>query len=84
MARPDPLPPEPGPDAGVDDIQADIERTRHQLGATVGTLTEKLDVKKQAQHKAAEMREQATPAVPIGIFVAVAAVVGIIVWRRRR
>lgn len=39
MSTPDPLPPEPGPDASIDDIQADIERTRQQLGATVGTLT---------------------------------------------
>lgn len=84
MSTPDPLPPEPGPDASIDDIQADIERTRQELGATVGTLTERLDVKKQTQQKAAELREKAVPAVPIAVFVAVAAVVGIIVWRRRR
>jgi cytochrome c-type biogenesis protein CcmH/NrfG len=27
-----PPPPEPGPDAGIDDIQADIEHTRNELG----------------------------------------------------
>ena len=48
MARPDPTPPESGPDAGIDDIQADIERTRKELGDTVGALSAKLDVKKRA------------------------------------
>jgi Protein of unknown function (DUF3618) len=45
MAQPDSLPPEPGPDAGLDDIQADVERTRKELGDTVGALSAKLDVK---------------------------------------
>ena len=62
----------PRSDASIDDIQADIERTRQELSETVGTLSEKLDVKKQTQQKAAELREKATPAVPIGVFVAVA------------
>ena len=30
--------PEPGPDAGIDDIQADIEHTRKELGETVQAL----------------------------------------------
>lgn len=84
MSTPEARPPEPGPDASIGDIQADIERTRQELSATVGTLSEKLDVKKQTQQKATELREKATPAVPIAVLVAVVAVVGLIVWRRRR
>jgi len=38
MAHPDSTPAEPGPDAGIDDIQADIERTRKELGDTVGAF----------------------------------------------
>lgn len=53
MARPNSMPPEPGPDAGVDDIQADIERTRKELGETVGALSDKLDVKERTKQKAA-------------------------------
>ena len=34
-----PLSPEPGPDAGIDDIQADIEHTRKELGETIGALS---------------------------------------------
>ncbi|MFA7514510.1 MAG: DUF3618 domain-containing protein, partial [Mycolicibacterium vanbaalenii] len=36
-AGPDPQP-EPGPDAGIAEFQADIEQTRGELGATVGAL----------------------------------------------
>lgn len=49
--------PEPGPDAGVDDIRADIEATRHELGQTVETLAAKLDVKQQAKQKVADTKE---------------------------
>lgn len=84
MASPDPQPPEVGPDAGIDEIQADIEQTRHQLGETVDALSHKLNVKEQASNKAAQIRENTSPAVPIGIAVAVAALVGVVIWRRRR
>ncbi len=50
--------PEPGPEAGVEDLQADIERTRTQLGQTVGALSDKLDVKAQAKQKAADTRDR--------------------------
>jgi Protein of unknown function (DUF3618) len=58
MASPDRMPAEPGPDAGVDDIQADIERTRKELGETVGALSAKLDVKERTKQKAAETKER--------------------------
>lgn len=98
MAQPDPTPQEPGPDAGVEEIQADIERTRKELGDTVGALSDKLDVKQRAKDKAAEAKERvvdtthsvgrvaAEPKVtaPVIALLVGAAVVGIVVWRRRR
>jgi len=100
MARPDHLPPEPGPDAGIDDIQADIERTRKELGDTVGALSAKLDVKERTKQKALETREYVVDraqavrhaatedprikAPLIGVLVIGALTAGIVVWRRRR
>ena len=84
MASPDPMPPEVGPDAGIDEIQADIEQTRHQLSETVDALSHKLNVKEQATNKAVEIREKTPPAVPVGVAVAIAAVIGLVIWRRRR
>jgi hypothetical protein len=99
MALPDPPRPEPGPDAGVEDIQADIERTRKELGETVGALSDKLDVKQRAKDKVEETKERVVetthsvgrvatqPKVraPVIAALAIAAiVVGVAVWRRRR
>lgn len=47
----DPDASEPGTDLSADELQADIERTREQLGNTVDALSEKLDVKAQTRHK---------------------------------
>ena len=87
--------PEPGPDAGIDELQADIERTRRELGDTVSALAEKADVKGRVQDKAVETKEAAiqkaqvvqeavkrNPAIDIGVLVAVA--IGILIWARRR
>jgi len=57
MTDPDPDKPEPGPDAGVEDIQADIEATRNELGQTVEALSAKLDVKQQAKQKVDDTKE---------------------------
>lgn len=86
MASTDKLPPEPGPDAGIDELQADIEKTRSELGETVGALSDKLDVKSRAQGKAHEVTEavKAEPVVPVGVVVAVVAAVGLLWWWRRR
>lgn len=97
MASADRLPPEPGPDAGIAELQADIEQTRSQLGETVGALSDKLDVKTRAQDKATETKEavvdraqtataaaKANPAVPVGVILAGVAVIGFLWWRRRR
>ncbi|MDP9164749.1 MAG: DUF3618 domain-containing protein [Actinomycetota bacterium] len=50
--------PEPSPDAGVDDLQADIERTRAELGKTTQALTDKLDVKARAADAASDAKER--------------------------
>jgi len=57
MSNTDPGRPEPGPDASVEDIQADIEATRTELGQTVEALTAKLDVKQQAKQKVDDTKE---------------------------
>lgn len=97
MATADRLPPEPGPDAGIDELQSDIDKTRGELGNTVAALSDKLDVKGRAQDKAVETKEavvdrahaateaaRSKPAVPVAAVVAVLAVVGLLVWGRRR
>jgi Protein of unknown function (DUF3618) len=57
MTTPQSLPPEPTKEADLDDIQADIERTREQLGETVEALTDKFDVKGRAKHKAQDAKQ---------------------------
>ena len=100
MARPDDHSQEPGPDAGIDDIQADIERTRKELGDTVGALSEKLDVKERTRQKVAQTkgrvldsaqtaRQLAThdPKVKVSLIAALVTgtlVVGLMIWKRRR
>jgi hypothetical protein len=49
--------PEPGPDASVDDIRADIDATRGELGQTVEALSAKLDVKQQAKQKVDDTKD---------------------------
>lgn len=97
MANADRLPPEPGPDAGIDELQSDIDKTRSELGETVAALSDKLDVKGRAQDKATETKEavadrahaateaaRSKPAVPAAAVIAVLAVIGLLWWRRRR
>ena len=86
-------------DRRPDDIQADIERTRKELGETVGALSDKLDVKQRAKDKAAEARERVVEtthsvgrvatepkvtAPVIAALVVAAVAVGFVAWRRRR
>jgi hypothetical protein len=58
MTGPDTSQREPGPDAGIDDIQADIEHTREELGETVEALSAKLDVKERTKQKAIETKDR--------------------------
>ena len=71
-------------------LQAEIEAQRQQLASTVDDLAAKLDVKSQAQHKVAEIKDSATTAEgkPRPEVIAAAAIVvvglGLVLWRRRR
>lgn len=48
---------------GVEEIQADIEKTRAELGETIEALEAKLDVKTRARNKAAQVKEQAATGI---------------------
>ena len=74
-----------------DAIEADIERQRDELAETVSALHDRLDVKTRAKEKAFELRDRATtdtgkprPELAALAAAAVAGVVGLVVWRRRR
>jgi MYXO-CTERM domain-containing protein len=58
MSQPEPVRPEPGPDAGIAELQDDIAQTRKELGQTVEDLSAKLDVKQRTKDKAAETKER--------------------------
>jgi uncharacterized protein DUF3618 len=73
-------PAEPGRDADIADLQADIERTRGQLGKTVDALSANLDAKKVAVDRS---RAAAKPSLTVVASVAGATMVGIFWWRRR-
>jgi len=99
MTTPDPNRPEPGPDAGIDEIQDDIDQTRHELGQTVQDLSAKLNVKERAKEKAVETKAQVVDkadtlrhtvidnpkrTVPVAAVVFIGALaMGIVLWRRR-
>jgi hypothetical protein len=99
MTGPNQARPEPGPDAGIGDIQADIEHTREELGETVEALQAKLDVKERTKEKVADtkhrvvdkadtLRHTATDnpkrTVPVIAIVLIGALtLGVVIWRRR-
>lgn len=63
---------------GIDEIEADIARTREELADTVDELAARLDVKSRVQE------QLPAPAVLGAAAAAVALVVAVIIWRRRR
>jgi Protein of unknown function (DUF3618) len=91
--------PEPGPDAGIDDIQDDIEHTRKELGETVEALQAKLDLKERTKEKVAETKDRVVDkadalrhtamdnpkrTVPVVAIVLIGALTaGVVIWRRR-
>jgi hypothetical protein len=99
MTGPNQARPEPGPDAGIDDIQGDIEQTRHELGQTVEALQAKLDVKERTKEKVADTKERVVAradtlrhtatdnpklTVPVIAIVLIGALtLGIVIWIRR-
>jgi hypothetical protein len=73
-----------------EEIEAEIAAQREELADTVDQLTAKLDVKSQAQQKAAEVRDRATtdagkprPQVLAAAASLVATAVAVVWWRRR-
>ncbi|WP_433782666.1 DUF3618 domain-containing protein [Actinomycetospora sp. CA-101289] len=54
--------PPPGPDATPEELVADIEATRAELGDTVEALSQKLDVKAQARHSLEDVKQRGTEA----------------------
>jgi ElaB/YqjD/DUF883 family membrane-anchored ribosome-binding protein len=72
-------------------IKAEIEATRAQLGRTVDELSARLDVPARAKERAARAKDTAvetyreSPPAVIGAGVALAGLlVGLVVWRRKR
>ena len=86
MTGSNPARPEPGPDAGIGDLHADIEQTRQQLGTTVAALSDKFDVKQRARQTALEtrnrIRDQRRPIV--AALIGAGMLVGFVIWVRRR
>jgi ElaB/YqjD/DUF883 family membrane-anchored ribosome-binding protein len=72
-----------------DVIKAEIEATRAQLGRTVDELSHRLDVPERARESAYRARDTAvetyreSPPAVIGAGAGVAALLGLLVWRRR-
>lgn len=73
-----------------DAIRADIEATREQLGRTVDELSNRLDVPARAKERVARTRDTAvetyreSPPAVVGAGAALAGLVALVVWRRRR
>jgi hypothetical protein len=65
-----------------EEIEADIARQRDELAATVAELQYRLDVKSRTAEKLAELKSR--PPVVAGVAIALVAVVGLVVWRRRK
>jgi hypothetical protein len=83
--------PEAGGPADIDDIKAEIEATREQLGRTVDELSSRLDVPARAKESAARAKDTAVetyrespPLVIGGALALVGAWVGLVIWRRKR
>ena len=58
MSTEDEVRPADAPPDNVQELTEEIERTRTQLGETVGALAAKADVKARAQEKAADARQK--------------------------
>ena len=75
-------------DTSPETLEAQVERNREELAATVDALHHKLDVKAHARQRVARVREAATtgsgkpsPAL-LGLAGLAVAGVGLLVWRR--
>ena len=100
MSAPDARRPEGAHGPGAPDVRgpadpealrAEIAATREQLGRTVDELSHRLDVPERAKERALRVRDTAvetyreSPPAIIGAGAALlAAVVGVIIWRKKR
>ncbi|MFD3810376.1 DUF3618 domain-containing protein [Rhodococcus sp. NPDC058639] len=90
MSRPesqgDPRPVESTPNGSNSGPEADIAQQRAELAATVGELSDRLDVPTRVKHAADEkveaVRNRPDLIAAAGAFLAVVVIVA--VWRRRR
>ena len=83
--------PETGGPTDPDAIKAEIDATRQQLAATVDELSRRLDVPARTRERVYRARDTAVetyrenPPIVLGIGLALAAaVIGLVVWRRKR
>jgi hypothetical protein len=74
-----------------EELEAEVAAKREQLAGTVDDLAAKLDVKANAQHKVAELKDAATtdtgaprPEVVAAAASLVAMAVVLLLWRRRQ
>jgi Protein of unknown function (DUF3618) len=71
-------------------IQAEIEHTRDHLGRTIDAMRYRLDVRNKVREPLYRARDTAveayreSPPLVLGAVAVVAAVVGLIIWRRTR
>jgi hypothetical protein len=78
----------PDPDPAA--IQAEIERTRDHLGRTIDQIGYRLDVRAKAREPLYRARDTVvetyheSPPLVLGAVALVSAVVGLVIWRRRR
>jgi hypothetical protein len=73
-------------DPSVEQIEADIARTREELAQTVDQLAAKLDVKSRVRDRVTSPDGKPTPAVTsvgAGVIAGLAAMVVIWLWGRR-
>ncbi len=81
---------DPGAPTDPDEIKADIEEAREQLGRTVDELSQRLDVPTRAKEKTAQAKDTAVKAyrenksAVIGGGAGVVALLGLMLWHRRR
>jgi hypothetical protein len=71
-------------------IQAGIERTRDHLGRTIEQIEYRLDVRSRAREGLFRVRDtvvetyRESPPMVLGAAALMSAVVGLVIWRRRR
>jgi hypothetical protein len=85
------MPDQTGEPRTPEELEAEVALQREQLASTVDDLAAKLDVKSQAQHKVAELKDSATtdtgaprPEVLAAAGSLVAMALVLVVWRLRR